>query len=305
MRYLAPVILLLAIISSGCAEKKLSKTTIFMAAGLTPVVEAIIPDAEKKLGTRIVAEPSGTQIACRKISDLGRRCDILISADEKLFRELLPDKTDFRLDFATDEIVLAFGKRAKSADETEKDWAKTLFEKDVRIGRGDENLCPVGYRTLMLWQLQEKISDMTGFSEKLKSKSSKVVDDAMQLTPLLKTGEIDYAFLYRSMCIAQDIRHMRLDKKVNMGDISMDYSSAYVKLSNGRILKGAPVIFSLSIPNNAENADSARAFVRYMLADRTAVLKAKGFTPVKPSFHGKKDLFAPFADFAVFADGEL
>ncbi len=300
-------VLLSLLIFPGCSDSgtPAGKITIFEAAGFAPVIDAITAEAEGKLNVSIIAEASGTQVACRKLSELGRRCDILISADEKLFRELVPDKTEFRLDFATDEIVLAFGQRAKFADDVEKDWAKALFEKDVRLGRGDENLCPVGYRTLMTWQLQEKFANIAGFSDNLKSKSAKVVDDVMHLTPLLKTGEIDYAFLYRSMCIAQDIRHIRLDRKVNLGDISTDYSSVSVKLGKGKVIKGGPVIFSLSIPSNSENPESASRLIKYLLTDKAGVIKAKGFTPIKPTFHGKKELFKPFADFAEFSDEKI
>lgn len=302
MRIFAPAILLFIFVFSGCSEKNLPKITIFEAAGFAPVTDIVIADAEKTLGLKIVTEASGTQVACRKLSELGRRCDILISADEKLFRELVPDQTSFRLDFATDEIVLAFGQRAKFADDVEKDWAMALFEKDVRLGRGDENLCPTGYRTLMVWQLQEKSANIAGFSDKLRSKSTKVVDDVMHLAPLLKTGEIDYAFLYRSMCIAQDIRHIRLDKKINLGDMSTDYSAASVKLASGKIVRGGPVIFSLSVPSNAENPISAYSFIIYLLTDKAGVIKTKGFTPIKPTFHGRNELFKPFADLADFSD---
>ena len=305
MRFLSVLISLLLFVFFGCSEKNLSKVTIFEAAGFAPVIDAVSADAEQKLNTRIFAEASGTQIACRKVSELGRKCDVLVSADEKLFAEILPEYTNFRIDFATDEIVLAFGQRAKFADETEKDWAKTLFEKDVRLGRGDENLSPIGYRNLMVWELQGKNGNMHGFSRNLQLKCVKVVDDVMQLAPLLKTGEIDYAFLYRSMCIAQDIRHIRLDRKINLGDMSEDYSGVSVILRNGKTIKGGPVIFSLTVPSNAEHPETAAKLIRYLLTEKNGVLKSRGFTPIKPSFHGKKDLFRPFADFADYSGEKI
>lgn len=305
MRSISVLIALSLFVFSGCSEKNLSKVTVFEAAGFAPVMDAVTAEAEQKLNIRIFAEASGTQIACRKVSELGRKCDVLISADEKLFAEILHDHTNFRIDFATDEIVLAFGQRAKFADETETDWARTLFEKDVRLGRGDENLSPIGYRDLMVWQLQEKYGSMPGFSKRLQSKCVKVVDDVMQLAPLLKTGEIDYAFLYRSMCIAQDIRHIRLDRKINLGDMKEDYSGVSVLLKNGKTIKGGPVIFSLTIPSNADHPETAVKLIRYILAEKNGVLKSRGFTPMKPSFHGRKDLFQPFADFADYSGGKI
>lgn len=301
MRLFAPAIFLLLFVFSGCSGKNFSKVTVFEAAGFAPVMDAVSTDAERDLNLRIYAEASGTQIACRKVSELGRKCDVLISADEKLFAEILPEHTDFRIDFATDEIVLAFGQRAKFADEVERDWAKTLFEKEVRLGRGDENLSPIGYRNLMVWELQEKYANMPGFSRNLQSKSAKVVDDVMQLAPLLKTGEIDYAFPYRSMCMAQDIRHIRLDRKINLGDVKEDYGGVSITLGNGKTIKGGPVIFSLTVPANAEHPDNAVKFIRYLLAEKSAVLKSKGFDPIRPAFHGKKDLFPPFANFADYS----
>ena len=51
-----------------------------------------------------------------------------------------------------------------------------------------------------------------------------------------------------------------------------------------------------------KNPNSAASLIKYLMMDKANVIKAKGFTPIKPAFHGSKELFKPFAEFADFSD---
>ncbi len=303
---LLPAALLVAGLAAGCGdgdapEKKLKNLTVFHAGGLTPVLEAVRKPCEKELGIKLRTEASGSQVACRKIAELGRKCDLVMLADAGLVASLLKGNCSWRLDFASDEVVLAVGQRAPRVAEAEKDWTKVLTAGKVKLGRVDENQGPIGYRTLMVWKLQEKLG-AKNLHDRLRAKGGKVVDHVARLTPLLKSAEIDYAFVYRSICIAHDVRYIRLEKRVNLGSADHDYSAAKVTYGKARkkiTVKGAPIIWTLSIPDRSADEESARRFVRWLLSDKKKLLEKHGFRPLaRPRFHGPKKAFGALKDFA-------
>jgi len=309
--FIAGLSLLLAVTGCGKGEPKPRDLRIFHAAGFTPVLDAVRGDAEKRLSIKLLTESSGSQVACRKLTELRRECDLIILADSELVAELLKGTCSWRLDFGADEMVLGVGVRAPHASEAEQDWPSALLKPDVRLGRTDENLSPAGFRTLLVWKLQEGRGS-PGLSERLHTKCDKVVDDVARLAAMLKSGDIDYAFVYRSTCLAHDIRYVELDKAINLGAGDADYSRAEVtfeKLAAGRnekvTVRGAPVTWTLSIPDRGADRETAARFVRYLLSEKADVLEKNGMRPIKkPAFYGTKEALQPFADFAGYG-GEL
>jgi molybdate/tungstate transport system substrate-binding protein len=301
-----------ALVLGGCGKRDgtTQQLRVFHAAGLTPVIDALRADCARDLGIEILAEGSGSQVACRKLTELGRDCDLIMLADSGLVAELLPGRCSWRLDFAGDEIVLGVGLRAPYADLAEQDWPAVLQREDVRLGRVDENQGPIGYRTLLVWRLAE-MGGVAGLYDALLARTQVVVDDVARLTPLLRTGEIDYGFVYRSICVASDIRSIPLDPAVNLGSPDHDYSAAvvtYEKLKAGEpekvTVRGAPVTWALSIPDAGADAALAARFVRYMLLERPELLELHGFRPGRPAaFYGLREAFGPFGDYARYAGG--
>lgn len=299
-------LLLLAALAAGCGCEgdQARRLRLFHASGLTPVVEALREPVRRELGIEILAEASGSQTACRKLTELGRECDLLMLADRALVRTLLAGAASWRLDFATDEVVLAVGARAPDPDLAERDPFAVLDKEGVRLGRVSEHTGPIGYRTLLVWKLQEA-RGVKGLFDRLLAKRGPIVDHVSQLAPLLKTGEIDYAFLYRSTALAHDIRHVRLDEAVNLGSPDRDYSGAAVQYRRHRTggeesltVAGEPVVWTLTVPDRGADAGLSAAFVRHFLAQR-AVLERHGFRPLaRPLFHGPAGAHAPFADVA-------
>jgi molybdate/tungstate transport system substrate-binding protein len=274
---------------------------VFHAAGLTPVFDQIRDRCERDRGLRILNECSGSQVACRKVSELGRACDLLCLADNGLVGELLKKECRWRIDFATDRVVIGVGKLAPDVSKAEKDWPAVLLQKDVRIARVDENQGPIGYCTLLVWKLQEQRAT-AGLTDRLAGKCASVVDDVSKLPPLLKSGQIDYAFLYRSTCMANGIRSIELAPEIDLGDPQRDYSAASVmfqKLSAGtgqRItVRGKPVVWTLTVPERGAQTEEAHRFIRYFLTDAGSVLAGNGFVPLAPPvFFGTKEDYRPF-----------
>ncbi|MGA1840757.1 MAG: substrate-binding domain-containing protein [bacterium] len=279
--------------------------TLFHAACFSPVIDAIRTDSERDLSIRLRTEASGSQVVLRKVAELGRECDLMMIADSRLFREIASSVCTWRLDFAHDEMVLGVGIRAKRVDEAEKDWVAVLLDDDINFGRVDENLGPVGYRTLLVWKLKDNNPDL---AERLKVKCDKVVDDVSHLAVLLKAGDLEYGFLYKSTCINYDIRYIPLEEEINLGSMEVEYSGAEVsfeKLEDGGKekvkIKGAPITMSLSIPSNALNRNGAIIFIRYILDNHVGQFKKHGFTFFRPGFYGEEKDYTMLKDYADYS----
>lgn len=302
-------VLLLACLITGCGGtdngREIRPLRIFTASGLMPALADLREDSLRELGIELLVEASGSQVACRKLNELGRDCDLIMLADSNLVATLLAGKCSWRIDLAGDEVVLGVGVRAPGVSAAEEDWVPVLLGDDVRLGRVDENLGPTGYRTLLVWKLQEKRGS-AGLYDRLLKKCDKVMDHVTRLTALLKTGEVDYAFVYRSICIASDIRYIELDRGINLGASDVDYSHAtvtYEKLQAGSketmTIAGAPITWTLSIPDRGADTATAQQFVRYLLTRKAKLLDRNGFRPLaRPLFYGPVGAHKPFEDFS-------
>ncbi|TET32545.1 MAG: hypothetical protein E3J72_19305 [Planctomycetota bacterium] len=302
---LVPVLLSVVLLTS-CTDGS-GKLVVFHAPCYSPVMDAIRAEQEKSLGVKLVSEVSGSQVACRKVTELGRECDLLIVADSGLLRNIASSRCSWRLDFAHDSVVLGVGTRAKKVDDAEKDWVPVLLDEKIRLGRVDENLGPIGYRTLLVWALKEK-KGHPGLGEKLRKKSVKTVEHVSQLAALLKAGDVGYGFLYRTTCLKNDIRFIELQKEINLGSPGVDYSGTEVSFTGLKAgkketikIKGSRITYGLTIPDNAPGREKAIEFVRYILSDRKDVFTSKGFIFFKPKFYGPRDSFKPFDSFADYA----
>jgi ABC-type molybdate transport system substrate-binding protein len=102
--------------------------------------------------------------------------------------------------FATNEIVIAHKDHRWGTDQLKgENWAEILTRAGVRFGRADPDTAPIGYNTLMVWQLAETAglygSSATGLDAKLRGQCSPdhVVHDEAELLGLLESRSIDYA----------------------------------------------------------------------------------------------------------------
>ncbi len=306
MRISAAVSMALLVMLASCTKAE-NSLTVFYAPCFSPVLDDVRNECESTLGVKLLGETGGSQVCCRKVTELGRDCDLLMVADSGLFKKIASSHATWRIDFAHDSVVLGVGLRAKRTDEAEKDWVPVLLDENIRLGRVDENLGPIGYRTLLVWALQEKLGH-AGLAARLKERTDKVVDHVAQLATELKAGNLDYGFLYRTTCLKNDIRFIALDDRINLGSPGMDYSGAevsFVNTQSGRketvTVKGSHITYGLTIPANAPDREKAIEMVKFLLAGKKDVFHVKGFTFFKPRFYGSKQDFKPFESFADYA----
>ena len=103
-------------------------------------------------------EVSGSRKAARKVSDIKRAADVVASADYKVIDNLLiPNDAKFNVQFATNEMALAFTERSKFSDEINSDnWINIVLREGVKVGHSNPNLDPCGYRSVLVAKLAEK-----------------------------------------------------------------------------------------------------------------------------------------------------
>jgi len=154
-------------------------------------------------------------------------------------------------------------------------WYKILLKKDVVWGHSDPNLDPCGYRSLMVLQLAEKFYRIKGLGKKLLANRPlrNVRPKSVELVNLLKTGNMDYAWEYMSVAIQHNLKYVKLDDHINLGNYKYDklYSQARVRVSGKKpntwiIRKGKSCTYGITILKNAPNPEAATAFMAFLLS---------------------------------------
>ena len=285
------LVLFLVLVCFGCGKRggdgADSELVIFHAgslsvpfAKLAKIYEARYPDV------KVLAESAGSRHCARKVSELGRRCDVLASADYKVVENLLMGEyADLNTCFATNEMAIAFAPKSRLADKFRADnWWEVLLDGDVAIGRSDPDSDPCGYRALMVFQLAEKHYGVDGLAGKLAAKDKFIRPKETDLLALLQSGQIDYVMIYRSVALQHGLEILELPVEINLSSekYSDFYSQAKVQVSGkepGQTITrtGEAMVYSVTIPKTVRNLPAAEAWVELLLSDEgRAVMEACG-----------------------------
>jgi molybdate/tungstate transport system substrate-binding protein len=237
-------------------------------------------------------ENSGSLEAARKLTDLGKIPDVLGVADYGIIPKLLiPRYASWYVTFARNSRVLIYTDESVGAQEiNRRNWWQVLLRPEVHAGHSDPALDPNGYRTLMVFQLAERFYRQPGLAERLdRAFPPKYIrPKEADLTALVQAGELDYSWSYASIARTAGLRYVTLPPEIDLSDASLAdwYSQASVRLPGasrgGRDsveFRGEPIVYALTIPNEAPHPQNALAFARFVLSPQgQAILKANGFT---------------------------
>jgi len=272
------------------------KLTMFHAGSLSVPLAAMEKAFEAKYpGVDLQREPAGSQKCARKITDIGKPCDIMASADYKVIDKLLiPGFADWNIRFATNQLVLCYTDKSAYADKVNVDnWYEILQKKNVVWGHSDPNLDPCGYRSLMVIQLAEKALKKPGLYKKLLANRPKenIRPKSVELISLLQTGNMDYAWEYLSVAVQHGLKYIVLPDEINLGNYKYDnvYKQAFVEVTGKKpgtymTIKGKSCTYGVTLIKDAPNREAAVAFLEYMLAPEGGlkILKKMGQPPFIP-----------------------
>ena len=266
---------------------------IFHAGSLTvPLKKMKIAFEKDHPGINIQLEASGSRLAARKIADLHRKADIMASADYRVIDNLLiPKYAKWNILFATNAMVIAYNDKSKYADSINADnWSRIFITKKVNYAHADPNIDPCGYRTLMVWQLEGMRLKEPTLYDRLNAHCppKNIRPKSVELLALLESGEFDYIFEYESVAKQHNLKYITLNDSVDLSRKSLSdfYSNAAVMVSGKKpgeyiSIKGAPIVYGITIPNNAPHKEIAIEFLEFILSDKgKAILYSCGQTPL-------------------------
>lgn len=300
-----PLVLVL-VLMLGCALKPTPTSEL---AGRLPIFHAgslsipfaqinqefsrLYPDVE------ILTESAGSATSIRKVTELGKACGVIGSADYTLIPQLMfPGHADWYIIFATNRMCIAYTDQSQFADEINGDnWYEILQRDGVRYGRSDPDQDPCGYRTLMVWQLAEAYYDSPGLYDRLYEAEGGVVrPKEVDLVALLESGDLDYAFEYSSVAVQHNLNYVVLPAEIDLSDEAFKdfYATAEVAIAGeepGTTItkRGTPIVYAVTIPSNFPNQELAIAWVDFLLSPKgTAIMEANGQPPVVPAVTNDK-----------------
>ena len=244
-------------------------------------------------------EVSGSRKAARKVSDIGRKADVVASADYKVIDNLLiPENAKFNVQFATNEMAIAYTEKSKFHSEINaENWTEIVLRDGVKVGHSNPNSDPCGYRSVLVTKLVEKyynkpnfFKDLLGYKNIYKvgdEDKSKVVvrPKETDLLALLEAHALDYLYIYKSVAQQHNLKYIELPKEISLKDAEFDslYKSVSFNISGKKpgesiTKKGGAMVYGITIPQNDRspvNVKGAIAFVNFVLSKEGSEIMEK------------------------------
>jgi molybdate/tungstate transport system substrate-binding protein len=269
---------------------------IFHAGSLSAPIKQISQDFEmRNPGVRVLLEAAGSVDCARKITELKKPCDLMASSDYKVIENfLIPEYSGWHIPFAANEMIIAYTYKSRKAAEINRDnWEELLLSHDIRFGRADPASDPCGYRTSMVLDLAEKYYNFPGLADSMRNKDTRYVrPKEVDLLALLDVGEVDFIFIYRSVAVQHHLRYLELPDEINLKNpaLAEQYNKVSIKIPANKpgdslVITGDPMVYSITMPDNAPNKEAAYAFLLFML-DRSGgmiTIEAMGQKSVVPA----------------------
>jgi molybdate/tungstate transport system substrate-binding protein len=301
---IALAVMVALLIGSGCASPP--SLIILHAGSLSVPLDKMSEEFIKQNpGVTINTESAGSRTTIRKVTELGKPCDIIGSADYMAIEELMfPDFADWYICFGRNQMVIAYGDGAPFAEDIvsgTSTWYDVLRNEDVTFGHSDPDADPCGYRTLMTIQLAQKyyydeagdfgltpddnaadlydtlIAIPEGGTEMDRGRiggdwGEVVKPKSVDLLYLLESGDLDYAFEYLSVAQQHEFSYIELPTEIDLSNMEFEdlYAAAQVEVTGSEpgtttMLSGASIVYGLTIPTNAPNQELALDFVEFIL----------------------------------------
>ena len=313
-RIFLAVAVLIPMLVGSCAPQPKTTLVIYAAGSLiTPFNDLQKAFESKYPNIGVESEYHGSIQVMRQVTDLHVPIDVVATADQSLIPLVMygtnnPDTgkpyANWYLRFATNKLGLAYTAKSKYANEINaQNWMDILMRPDVKVGFADPRFDAVGYRTLMVFAIAEKVynkADLLGdmFDGQFSYPISAIRDDSgtiihvpeiletkdkahvvlrgasMEVIALLQSGDVDYAFEYESVIQQDGLKLVALPDSLNLGSPAQQavYNSVTVQLDFQRFAKIKPIFrgeqigYGITIPTNAPHPQEAELFIQFLLS---------------------------------------
>jgi molybdate/tungstate transport system substrate-binding protein len=275
----------------GSDTTRTSDSTLLVmnAASMTRPLTVVLDSFAARTGTRYQIEPGASLEIARRVTELGRRSDVIAMADPDVFPKLLmPRYTTWYALFGRNRIVLAYTDTSRFARQiTAANWRDIIQRSGVQVGRADPNTDPSGYRTLLAFQLAERHYHQRGLAAALLAAAPQrnVRPREADQVALLQSGELDYIWTYQNLADESGLETVDLPTDMDLGNPE---DSAIYALASTRVVgktvgdtitvRGAPILFAVTVPALAPHVSLGARFVAYLLSpDGRRILRANHF----------------------------
>ena len=324
-------LLLLSFWLVGCSREDRIPLKVFIAGSLVVPFESLESEFETlHPDIDVQVEAHGSIQVIRHVTEIHDAIDVVVPADYKLipmlmYAQQVPETgepyANWYIQFAHNELVLAYNPKSRYADEINPDnWFEILAHPEVKFGLSDPRFDAAGYRALMVVQLAEEVYANPAIFERVflgKFKSPiQVQKDAgstlihvpelletsetsnillrggsVALLALLESGDVDYAFEYASVARQHGLSYVELPPQLNLSDLAYasEYGSVKVVMDFQRFssikpeFQGEVITYGVTIPTNAPHPDAAADFVAFLLGpEGRAIMEAHDHPMLDP-----------------------
>ncbi len=247
---------------------------------------------------------------------------------------------DWYIAFARNKMVLCYRDGAPGSDAIVNDtrtWYDVLRNEDVKYGHSNPDDDPCGYRTPMVIQLAQKYyydnatefgltpdpnadglydalipvpvsgdehdrGRIGGFNNTARPGGSEEVvrSKSVDLIAAIQSGDLDYAFEYRSVAVQHGLNFIEFDDAINLcqqgmiGNTNITYDDFYkgasVEIMNEpgpppvyMTKSGKAIVYGITVLKNAKNKDLATEFIALLLSEEGQnVMETNGQPFIQP-----------------------
>lgn len=279
----------------------------------------LLQKAAQNAGIDIALQAEGSVAAARQVALTPAAFSLFASVDPSVIPAILyPNDANWYISVAWDRMVIGYSALTPEAstmanlsariqaDLASGDLADALngthqvldlvFAPGARLGFGNPNTDPEGYRALMVLQLAglafygDASHYVELFNESLAAGNVVTVDAGSKLFAYVQSGQVDYDIaIYESAALGATIPYVRLAPQVDLGetDYASSYAVAKVNITVGTaplVMVGAPVVLAVTIPTLAPNPDAGSKIVLYLLSlDGHSLMNTLRIRPLAPA----------------------
>lgn len=307
-RYLSPVVCIIYLVlgfSTATAVTEEAQVSVLYAGSLGNLMEMEIgPAFSRATGYKYQGEAKGSLLSANLIKEKLRTPDVFISADPKVNQRLMGNGNgDLVRWYATifgNEMVLGynpdshFAAALKQVGTNDTRLYKILQEKGFRLGRGDPELEPKGYRTLFLFDLAEKHYQLPGLAQKILNNAEHptLIFPEEQLVARLEAGQLDAGVFYRNEIAEHHLPFIAFPRELNLSEPDLDpyYAGATYVSPQGAKYAGSSIVYSVTIPENARNREGAAALIGFLLSgEGRKIIENHSLRIIPPLVSGDRD----------------
>lgn len=291
--------------TQSTAQRAKKPLSVLYAGSMTNVMEhKIRPQLAKTLKIDMQGEGKGSNALGQMIRSGLASPDIFISASPSVNTSDLMGSANHNLvkwymTLAQDQLVIAYSNKSRFKNQLNKaakgtiPWYQVLESPGFRFGRTDPKLDPKGADTILMMKLAETYYKQPNMGKRIlgATENPKQVFPEETLLAQLTSGQVDAIIAYKHEAVEWGVPYISLPKQINLGDnqLASHYASVQFVGAKGKVKKGAPIVFTITIPSTVKHKAQAEQFVRYMeVGHGHELLMKDGFTPIATQVSGNQ-----------------